>query len=122
MAAITNDRFWDKIEEAVGPIDLHIKNALQIQEMAQPYFFKNLEPSKIRQVESFIKSDTYLQLLPNNENLVNYYGSFYENPRDFRFSVEDLNKIHDIKHFVKSKPKEYWIEENNNLEPPQKKK
>ena len=63
MAAITDYRFWDKIEEAVGPIDLHIKNA--------------------------------------------------------RFSVEDLNIIHDIKHFVKSKPKKYWIEENNNLDPPQ---
>ena len=119
---LKDENFWEKTEEVIGPLPIYIKNAFQMQGMAQAFFFSILNESKLTAIESYIRSNKYSQLIPNNTNLLkNYYGSFYTDRQNFSFSIEDRSIIKKIIDLVNQKPKDFWMEKNI-IEPVNKKR
>ena len=88
------DTFWKKIEQVTGNIVPHyIKFALKLQKVDDPISLKESSAKEIFELEKFIASQKYENLILPNSDLMLYYGDYHSSSSRFRFSETDKKTI-----------------------------
>lgn len=103
------NKFWYNIEKEIDyPIAPHIRNIFRVQDIDNPSVLKDFDISNLNVIEEFVRSDAYKTQIPDNANLSDYYGRYWEHPNIFIFSFGEKSIIQQIIQITKDKPSAHW--------------
>lgn len=109
FAEVVRCNLWKILETELSiPIPRYIKNIFKYQNLDNGASICAFTLSMIGEIETFAKSDVYLHQISPYENKKDYYGIYFHDPQDFKFTLGDKVLLHKIVDFVKDKDYTYW--------------
>lgn len=105
---ISSCKFWKNVlEELNYDAPDHIKNIFEEEDLDH-VSLRTFEESSFHQIELFVRSNTYKNLIPVNSDLKSFYGKYGRCPEEFSFSYGEKSVIRQIVQLVHSKSHDFW--------------
>lgn len=107
--------FWQKIEMALDTcVPAYVKNAINYSGYENPMSLKQIDASKINNIQNFVRSPIYKKVVKGNAE--DFFGIFYaDDPESFEFSDGDIVLILGTANLLRNDTKLFNTKKRHNI-------